>query len=477
MSLTSSPSAGAAAAAPAPKSDGRLKVDRPLKEKLAESCQSNNWTNLLFIARAWAILALTIGGAVWFHQYQQASAGQISFWWNVPVFLVAILIVGASQHQLAGAGHEASHHSLFKNRLMNELVSDWICMYPIFASTYHFRLYHLAHHQFVNDPERDPDFTMLDKSGHWLKFPVTKSKFLASVLEQLMIFPLLRHILVRGRMNSVGMHESSPYRHSAAGSKVPARLSLVYFVGLIVVFLFLNNLGSTRDVLIYGPAYLALGVLTMALVPKKHFVLARIKPVVPLRLLFISRLTFMTLLFMALLYVQLSSGKQIMAMRYYMVLWLIPLVTVFPFTLIMRQIVQHGNADRGWITNTRVFFVNPVVRYALFPFGMDLHTPHHMYATVPHFKLLSLHRFLQRYPEYERECMEVENYLVPGHSNPYKPTVVEVLGPDYAMGESGNDVHLDNSVLEGWDLEEKDEIARHEGDSITKAAMPESSKA
>ena len=35
------------------------------------------------------------------------------------------------------------------------------------------------------------------------------------------------------------------------------------------------------------------------------------------------------------------------------------------------------------LTNTRVFVVNPLVRYAVYSFGMDYHPPHHMYATVP----------------------------------------------------------------------------------------------
>jgi hypothetical protein len=122
--------------------------------------------------------------------------------------------------------------------------------------------------------------------------------------------------------------------------------------------------------------------------------------------------------------------------------------------------VQHGNGDRGWLTNTRVFLMNPFVKYAVFPFGMDYHLPHHMYATVPHYNLPKLHEFLMNFPEYVEDAIIVENYVVPKwHQHPRNPTVVEVLGPDYSR--STGDVYIDNTVLEGWDVDEKEEILRH----------------
>ena len=82
----------------------------------------------------------------------------------------------------APVAHEASHYLLFRNRILNELVSDWLCLFPMWSSTHHYRLQHLAHHQFVNDPERDPDISQLQTSGHWLPFPLTRKQFLAAVL-------------------------------------------------------------------------------------------------------------------------------------------------------------------------------------------------------------------------------------------------------------------------------------------------------
>ena len=73
------------------------------------------------------------------------------------------------QHRLSGLGHEGSHYALFRNRLANELASDLLCMFPLMAMTQRFRVTHLAHHQYLNDPERDPDNARLHFDGD--RFP------------------------------------------------------------------------------------------------------------------------------------------------------------------------------------------------------------------------------------------------------------------------------------------------------------------
>ena len=80
-------------------------------------------------------------------------------------------------HRLSGLGHEASHYALFKNRLANELVSDLLCMFPLMAMTQRFRVTHLGHHQFLNDPDRDPDVPRLHFDGDRYPFPMSKATF------------------------------------------------------------------------------------------------------------------------------------------------------------------------------------------------------------------------------------------------------------------------------------------------------------
>jgi fatty acid desaturase len=173
---------------------------------------------------------------------------------------------------------------------------------------------------------------------------------------------------------------------------------------------------------------------------------------------------------MAIAYAALT-GIQVMgwapAWHYFALFWVVPLFTTFPLFMIMRQWVQHGNADRGRYTNTRVFLVNPLIRYAVFPFGMDYHLPHHIYASVPHYKLKGLHDLLLQEPEYREKGIVVEGYFHSPHDEAEgrNPTVVEVLGEKYApKGEEAAFINTD--TLEYAKVKNPDAIARENQDSL-----------
>src|SRR5438105_14253983 len=89
--------------------------------------QTDNLTNWYYLLRTYLYLTIVIGGAVWFCEYQAASG--LSIWWDVPVILLAIGLVGAGQHQLSGLAHGGSHHTLFRVRDINELASDSLCSF------------------------------------------------------------------------------------------------------------------------------------------------------------------------------------------------------------------------------------------------------------------------------------------------------------------------------------------------------------
>ena len=154
----------------------RERPSRQTAEEIKALKARDNLTNWIYLARIYVVIAASIAGAIWLDQL--AMYGQIAWWWSIPVTVVAIIAVGASQHQFGGAMHEGTHYILFANRKLNELASDWLAAFPILTTTFHFRLHHLAHHQFVNDPERDPDISQLHDSNHWLDFPITHVEML-----------------------------------------------------------------------------------------------------------------------------------------------------------------------------------------------------------------------------------------------------------------------------------------------------------
>jgi fatty acid desaturase len=438
-------------AGPAPKSF----KDADFKERLQELRRTDNLTNWLYFARVYLYFLLVIGAAVCFDQYRAAMGWSMA--WNIPVGLLTIILVGAGQHQLSGLAHEAVHHILFKNRWLNDLASDLLCMFPLYSTTHNYRLQHLAHHQFVNDPLRDPDVSQLKSSGHWLDFPIGKRAFLLTLLKQLWLPNLVRFTRIRAIYNATGTDKNPYVRKGWKPSKAPVVVGALYLALQIAALAALVWYGNPLWLAVV-PAVLWAGVTAVYLaLPASKFHQSRVHPVIPTRIDSILRVSHVTAVYVALAWITWATGAW--AAAYYFFYWLVPLFTSFAFCMILRQIVQHGNGGRGWLTNTRVFLVQQVIRFSVFPIGQDYHLPHHLFATIPHYRLKRLHELLMEYPEYREQAVVVEGYFLPPHTPQTRPTVLDVLGPDYAPRDQ-REVHIDNTVLEDDVVEEKAEILR-----------------
>jgi len=108
---------------------------REMHQRVNDLRSIDNITNWFYLVREWLLVALVIGLTILFYEYRECW--DLSWAWNVPVTLVAVILIGAGQHRLTNLGHEASHYMLFRNRLLNELVSDWLCMFPMLSCTHH----------------------------------------------------------------------------------------------------------------------------------------------------------------------------------------------------------------------------------------------------------------------------------------------------------------------------------------------------
>jgi len=433
--------------------------DPVFKEEIQRLRQTDNTTNWLYLARAWFFVVLVFALSVIFFR-EHANWG-LHWAWCIPVYVLAVIAMGANQHQLTGLAHEGSHFILFKNRMLNELVSDIFCMFPMYSNTHLYRLQHLAHHQFVNDPERDPDVFQMRKSGHWLHFPVTRQRFIGFLLSQFWVPNVLKFMLVRAEFSATGSGDSPYHKPGVVPDYTAVNIGIAMVFGNVAMI----GLGLYVPMLFEGfdwvrwlalsPAVLAvLAWVIFPRMPDRCFTGARLHPPVSPAISMAIRISEIMLIWGAFtLWAVLGDWR---APLYYVALWIVPIFTSFSSFMMLRQVVQHGNGGRGWISNTRVFEVNPLLRYAVFPIGMDYHLPHHLFASVPHYRLHGLHTMLCRYPEYLRHAVEVHGYFMSPEHPQVHPTVVDVLGPEWKPGQQR--IYIDNSVLEGMEVDDKDVI-------------------
>ena len=80
----------------------------------------------------------------------------------------------------------------------------------------------------------------------------------------------------------------------------------------------------------------------------------------------------------------------------YLVLWVLPLVTVVQAILRLRAIAEHGATSdfSSPLTAARTNIAPGWLEWLIFPHQVNYHIEHHLYASVPHYNLPALHREL-----------------------------------------------------------------------------------
>ena len=78
----------------------------------------------------------------------------------------------------------------------------------------------------------------------------------------------------------------------------------------------------------------------------------------------------------------------------YLVLWVLPLVTVVMAILRLRAIAEHGATTdfTSPLTAARTNLAPAWLEWLIFPHQVNYHIEHHLYASVPHYNLPALHR-------------------------------------------------------------------------------------
>lgn len=384
--------------------------------------QPNNTRNLWHLGVDLFSLALIMALAIWLCENYENLGLPLACCF--PPIAIAVVMIGAVQHRLAGLGHEASHHVLFRDPWLNGLVADWLCMFPLFTTTDHYRSLHLGHHRWVNDQERDPEFHNLGRVRKLHKFPMHRWQFVTHFMSRI-LWPvsLLRYSWDNTLHGVIGVTQRGaknwPVIRTLFIAGVAHFLAATFGVRWIA-----DRTHSSGTVLLAMVAWSAIAAAVIYLIPQRHFYRSGYPGAYGPKLRSWMRLTFFTLLQGALTLGAMTTGAN--WLWYFRVLWLLPLLTGFPYFMLLRDAYQHANTDEGRYTNSRVMFPDAFSRWAIFMYGSDIHLTHHLHPGVPHYKLRRLHESLKkRSPQYADEVIETHGMF--RRSRPNYPCLIETI--------------------------------------------------
>jgi fatty acid desaturase len=140
-------------------------TDYLTRDEIKELRTLEPWRSTWLIVHCWGVIFLT-----W---------AICAVWTNPITILLGILVVGGRQLGLAVIGHDGAHHLLYKNRGLNDWVTEWFLNRPLLgASVVPYRNYHLEHHKHTQQPN-DPDLRLS------APFPITRSSFKRKVIRDL----------------------------------------------------------------------------------------------------------------------------------------------------------------------------------------------------------------------------------------------------------------------------------------------------
>lgn len=328
---------------------------REMFAEIKKLCSPDNRTNLIVLVREWLVYAAIVASTLW--AYQAIRDAGVSLWWMLPIYGLSVVAIAAwTQTRLSCLVHESSHYSLFKSRLVNDIVANVFVAFPFFGLIANYRIGHWGHHRHVNDPENDPDLHRLLKHQQ-REFPISKLRVWWEYVF-LQLSPHKAFSYLKGRALYVAKQMS--HKRVKNQDVMSPRATLALRLG-----------------------------------------------------------------FYAVLFGTLTAGGWWL---HYFLFWLVPLITVYPATLFLREIAHHGNyPDNGDFTNSRVYEGYWLEREVFFPFGEWNHVLHHMFPTIPWHKMREAHDTMMRYPPYRDNVIICDGFFFKHHADNDHPTVLDLL--------------------------------------------------
>jgi fatty acid desaturase len=132
--------------------DAKQWLDALTRGEIQELRQMHDWHSWASVITNWGLVF--------------AAFAMVAYVPNPLTIVFALTVIGTRQLGLSILMHEAAHRTLFKNRMVNDVVGNWVCAYPVWSDLGPYRRYHLRHHA-KNWTSEDPDLNLATP------FPVT----------------------------------------------------------------------------------------------------------------------------------------------------------------------------------------------------------------------------------------------------------------------------------------------------------------
>jgi len=292
------------------------------KNELRELSRVNPWRGAFHIAVEWTLIV----GAIFLCQR----------FWSPLLYIATVMWIGSRQHALMVLMHDGVHYRLFRNRFLNDWLSEISLAWPVLISARAYRHNHFAHHRYLNT-ERDPDWARRQGVAAWVfpKRPRDLTLLLLSDLSGLGAIGLLRLI---GRLLSKDTGVSKGFLIGRYGFYLSVTVLLIWF-------------GAMKSALLY---------------------------------------------------------------------WFVPLFTWLIMIFRIRSIAEHSAIEGTghFYAQTRSTMASFLDRIFIAPKNVHYHLEHHLYPSVPFYRLPRLHALLASKPEFQdahithtyigvlRECVE-----------------------------------------------------------------------
>ena len=107
---------------------------------------------------------------------------------------MALIVIATRLHALTIIMHDASHYLISKNKVLNDIISNIFCSFPLQISTEVYRKTHNDHHRFTQT-QKDPNYVIMQTENSW-HYPKPKEEVKKIMLKDLFLLNIKEHMII-----------------------------------------------------------------------------------------------------------------------------------------------------------------------------------------------------------------------------------------------------------------------------------------